>query len=199
MRELVKIIGLNRRLLFFIGLALSMITLTVMAIPPNWFEAAEVTGVVVETGTTTVKAIINLGDLSSATSFSASGDGTITIEESGGLSIEKFIMGYPYYTTEEEYVYERYLTNRFHDLTLDLTVGDTTVSMPIVVDGEIYYWYWEYDDWETQWSYRSYPDWTSITLSQGTHTVTFTIYGTTALTTQTLSVEMMFYFELAAP
>jgi hypothetical protein len=178
---------------------LSSVTLAVVAIRPTWFEAAEVTGVVVETGTGTVKAIINLGDLASAAPFSASGEGTITIEESGGLNIEKFIMGYPFYTLEEEYVYERYLTNRFHELSIDLTVEDTTVSMPIVIDGEIYYWYYEYEDWETQWTYRSYPDWTPITLSQGTHTVTFTIYGTTALTTQNLNVNMTFYFELAAP
>jgi hypothetical protein len=194
---LVEITGPNKRLLLLVGLTLSVITLAVVAIPSNWFEAAEVTGVVVETETGTVKAIINLGNLTSATSFSASGNGTITIDESGGLSIEKFIMGHPYYTPEEDYVYERYLTNRFYELSLNLTVGDTTVSMPIVVDGGLYYWYWEYDEWP--WLYRSYSDWIPITLSQGTHTVTFTIYGTTALTTQTLNVEMMFYFELAAP
>jgi len=189
---------LNKRVLILLGFALSVIVLTVAAIPANWFEAAQISGVVVKTESSTVKAIIDLGNLPSATPFSASGDGTITIAESGGLQIGKFIMGYPYYTPEEGYVYERYLTSRFYKLGLNLTIGATTVSVPIVTNGSIYYyWYYEYDEYP--WTYRSYPGWTALTLPQGTHTVTFTIYGTTTLTTKNLGVEMKFYFALTPP
>jgi hypothetical protein len=197
MEEMVKPNRLNKRFLTFTGLALALTVLAVAAIPTNWFEAAKISGVVVKTESSSVKAIINLGNLPSATPFSASGEGTITVAESGGLKIGKFIMGYPYYTPEDGYMYERYLTNRFYKLRLNLTIGDTTVSMPIVTDGWLYYWYYDYDEYP--WTYRSYPEWSAITLPQGTQTVTFTIYGTTTLTTKSLGVEMMFYFAITAP
>jgi len=192
---------LNRRFLTFIGLALLVIVLAVAALPTNWFEAAKITGVVVKTESNTVKAIINLGNLTSATPFSASGNGTITVDESGGLQIGKFIMGHPEYTPEEGWVYERYLTSRFYRLRLNLTIGTTTFSMPIVTNGTFayyYYWYSEYS--ETQWRYYRYDyGWSPITLPHGTHTATFTIYGTTTLTTKSLGFEMMFYFALTPP
>ena len=108
---------------------------------------------------------------------------------------EKFVMGFPYYTPEEGWVYEEYITKRFYSLSIDLTVGDTTVIMSIVTDGSWDWWYHEYE--EDQWGYRWYPDWPGITLPQGTHTATFTIFGTTALITESLGFEMMCYFTFA--
>jgi len=201
---MVRANSLNKRVLTFIVLALSMTALAVAALPTNWFEAAKITGVVVNTESSTVKAVINLGNLTSATPFSASGNGTITVDESGGLKIEKFIMGHPEYTPEEGWVYERYLTSRFYRLSLNFTIGATTITMPIVANGTFmsyyyyYYWYSEYSEYP--WRYYRYAyDWSPITLPKGTHTTTFKIFGTTALTTKSLGVEMMFYFALTPP
>ena len=193
--EMVKAKRLNKRLLIFASLALPVIVLTVAAIPTDWFKAAEITGVIVKTESSTVEAIIDLGDLASATPFSVSGDGTITVAESGGLKIEKFVIGFPYYTPEEGHVGEAYITNRFYTLGIDLTVGDITVSMPIVTDGSWDWWYWEFE--EDSWMYMRYPEFTTITLPQGTNTATFTIFGTTALRTESLGFEMMCYFTFA--
>jgi len=194
----------KKKLLTFISLALSVVVLTVAAIPTNWFEAAKITGVVVKTESSTVTAIIDLGDLASATAFSTSGDGTITVAESGGLKIEKFMMGQPEYTPEEGWVYERYLTSRFYRLGLNLTIGQQTVSMPIVTNGTFYSyynWYSEYSEYigSTSWRYYRYYYWSAITLPQGIHTATFKIFGTTTLTNKTLGVEMKFYFALTPP
>lgn len=191
---MVKANRLDKRLLLFATLVFSVIVLTVAAIPTDWFKAAEITGVIVTTESNVVEAIIDLGDLASASPFSVSGNGTITVAESGGLKIEKFVIGYPYYTPEEGNVYEQYITNRFYTLGIDLTVGETTVSIPIVTDGSWDWWYGEYD--EHPWTYRRYPEWDPewITLPQGTHTVTFTIFGKTALRAESIGFEMMCYF-----
>ena len=178
----------NKSLLIFTSLAFSVIVLTVAAISTDWFKAAEITGVIVKTESNTVEAIIDLGDLPSATPFSVSGNGTITVAESGGLEIAKFVIGFPYKSPE----YDQYITNRFHTLSIDLTVGDTTVRMPIVTDGSWVSWYGE--GTEDQWRYNSYQDWPGITVPQGTCTATFTIFGTTALRTETLGFEMVCYF-----
>jgi len=204
MKSMVRANHLNRRFLTFIVLALSVTVLAVAAIPTNWFDAAQITGVVVKTESSTVKAIINLGNLTSATTFSASGNATLNIAESSGLKIEKFIMGHPEYTPEEGYVYERYLTGRFYNLRLNFTVGDKSLSMPIVVKGTFYSYYnyttiWYSEFSEYPWRYYRYYPWSEITLPKGTHTATFTIYGTTTLTTKSLGVEMMFYFALTPP
>jgi len=196
---------LNRRFLIFAVLALLVTMLTVAAIPTNWFEAAKVTGVVVKTESNIVKAIIDLGNLTSATAFSASGDATITIDESGGLKVEKFMMGHPEYTPEEGYVYERYLPGRFYNLWLNLTIGGKTLNMPIVVKGTFYsgyynatyYWYSEFSEYP--WRYYRYYNWSEITLLQGIYTATFKVFGMTQLTTKSLGVEMVFYFALTPP
>lgn len=195
---------LNRRLLTLISLTLSLTILAVVAIPTSWFEAAKITGVVVKTESNTVKAIIDLGNLSSATPFSASGNGAITIDETGGLKIGNFMMGFPEYTPEEGYVYERYLTSRFYKLWLNFTIGATKITMPIVRDGTFnpyynYTYYWSSEFYENQWRYYRYSPWSAITLPKGTYTTTFTIFGTTTLTTKSLGVEMMFYFVLTPP
>jgi hypothetical protein len=188
------------KLSILVCIALLAIVITVMALPSNWFEAAKIDGVVVKTESSTVKAVINMGNLTSATDFSFSGDGNISVAESGGLQIGKFIMGHPEYTPEEGYVYERYLVSRFYRLWLNFTIESTTVNMPIVTDGTFssyYTWYSEYS--ENQWRYYRYYYWTPITLPSGNYTTTFKIYGTTTLTTQNLTVAMMFYFALTPP
>lgn len=189
-KNMVKANRLNKRLLIFTTLAFSVIVITVAAIPSDWFKAADITGVIVKTESSTVEAIIDLGDLASATPFSVSGNGTITVAESGGLKIEKFVIGWPY--AEYRYSYEEYFTDRFYSVSVDLTVGDKTVTIPIVMDGSWQWWYGEFD--EDSWTYRRYPDSLGITVPKGINTVTFTIFGTTALRTESLDFEMVCYF-----
>lgn len=189
--------NIGKKSFLFISLALMTTVLLVVAIPINWFEAAEVTGVVVQTESGIVKAIVDLGVLSSATGFSASGNASLTIAEAEGLKIAEFVMGFPYYTPEDGYVYESYLTMRFYSLSVDLTIGENVWSIPIVVDGSYPWDQWYYGWDEYPWSYRSYAYWTEHTLPQGNYTATFTIYGKTGLLRENRAVNMMFYFELA--
>jgi len=140
---------------------------------------------------------VDLGFLPSATGFSASGNASLTIAEADGLKITEFVMGFPYYTPEDGYVYERYLTMRFYSLSVDLTIGENVWSIPIVVNGSYQWglWYSAWDEWP--WRYRSYAYWAEHTLPQGNYTATFTIYGITGLLRENRDINMTFYFELA--
>ena len=87
---------MNRKLVSIMVIMLIIATLVgVLAIPSNWFEAADVTGIIVQTETGIVKATINLGSLQSASEFNACANGTITVVEASGVNITKLVMNWP--------------------------------------------------------------------------------------------------------
>jgi len=162
----------------------------VSAIPSNWFEAADVTGIIVQTETGIVKAIINLGSLQSASEFNACANGTITVVEASGVNITKLVMNWPGPTDEHGYFEER-----FFSLTINLTIYDDVWSIPIVTNGAFETSKWSYAGYQF---YDQYADWTGYHLPQGTHPIMFTVYGKTQIVSENVTISITFLLELSA-
>jgi hypothetical protein len=185
------------------GIVISLVILTatiaiVRAIPQNWFEGAQFSGIIVKAESGVIKATIDLGSLPSATRFSESGNATLTVAVPEGLNISRLLLRFPYYTPEEGNMYVQYLTARFSELTIDLTVGDLkNFSNAIVTNGN---WpgQWSLMFYESTYSYYQSWYWGSVSLPQGVYTVTFTIHGKSGIVTQSRTVDLMFYLELTA-
>jgi len=163
----------------------------VSAIPSNWFEAADVTGTIVQSETGIIKAIINLGSLQSASDFSVTENGTIVVAEAEGLNITKFII-----TTPAGGQIDSYLPERFSFLTINLTIYNDVWSVPIVTDGQ-----YQYGNWGSitgQLGYYYYTGWTEYYLPQGNHPIMFNVYGRTQIVSANLTVSITFLLELSA-
>ena len=116
---------MRKIVLIAVLVVIGAIVTLVFALPTNWFQVAEVSGVIVQTQTGTVKAIINLGTISSGSGFSASGSGTITVAEAGGLNLTMFMASYP----------GAFDNTKFYDLDINVTIDLTERSIPFVKNG----------------------------------------------------------------
>lgn len=171
----------------------------------NWFNAGNVIGNIVYSDKTgIVEATLDLGELESASSFSVQGNGSITVSQEKGLNLTRFLMT-PHLYYPEPKTQKDYWLDRFVDLTVNFSIDSDLLCMPIITDSVLMTGTLGWLDAIHETSDRSleganycyYDLWSVYHLTQGVHTVTFTLYGYANLVTRTLPVEISFILELS--
>lgn len=160
--------------------AVLLVVLGVMAM--NQYEVARVTGVIIQSGTSVITATVQLENISSAANFSATGYGSITVEEAEGLDITRFLV-VPWDTS--------YWNDRFYTYTLNFTVDGDTWTIPFMVGGDLQ------NSLALGWSDGYYHPWSIYHLTQGYHSMTLTVYGKTQVSATDMNVDNSFYIDLS--
>lgn len=182
-------------------LALLLIVATAssaVAIALNWHKVAEITGVVKKSPVSVKEvASINLGELEAGSEFCEAGEATIFVEEGTEAEITKLFLAIPELVEESLEI--------FSELKLDIVIGrhpmitvECRKDIPVVPFPGAPCWKWaDYDEIEgTYYHFFSYGYWSTVSLSEGDHTITFTLHGTTATPPEDTTIDLKIYVEI---
>jgi len=170
----------------------------VLAIQLNWYEVGDLTGTIQKNEVVITKGHLNLGSISSGSSFEGTTTAIISIPvtEAGGLNVSKFFLIVPGFLHTE---CAPYLQERFTSLTLNITMGGNTYTLPVVVGGVFeMFGHWDYEDYETD-PYKtwfSYDDWTTIFLTTDSHNMDIKAFGVSSAPSVDLAINLSFAIEL---
>ena len=168
--------------------SIMVITVIGLSIQLNWYQVANQTGTIPESGVTITKANLDLGNLNSGSIFEVTDTLTISIpaNERGGLNITKAFLIFP--------VEDNYLQDRFATLIYNYTISGMQYQFKIRESG-ISSGGFPYNGFEG--SYRWYGrSVANVFLATGTHNILLTSYGLTTSPNTTLTIDLGFGFEL---
>lgn len=181
---------LNKKLLALLLIVATASSATAIAL--NWHKVAEITGVVKKSPVSIKEvASVDLGELEAASEFCESAEATIFVEEDTEAEITKLLVAVPEPVEESLEV--------FSELKLDIVIGNKHVkNIPIVPFPGTPCWRWaDYDEIEgTYYHFFSYGWWSTVSLSEGDHTITFTLHGTTAAPPEDTPIDLKIYMEI---
>ena len=180
---------------------------SVVAWKSNWFKLFETKGTVEETATSIQAVTIDFGTLLPATDFEKTSTAQIFVDEADGVKITNVIMVIKYniyYGTSDDA--EQYLESCFYNLYANITVRGEVIHLVVVENGdfkdEYPYPYWRYEERISGGSSVSYPVYSwykwdgNVTIPQGSHDISITVYGKTGTPSTAQSFAIEFYLEL---
>ena len=203
---------MKRKVLFVLVLVVLVgCVVSVVAWKSNWFKLFETKGTVSGTETSIQAVTIDFGTLLPATDFEKTSVAQIYVDEAGGVKITNIILVIKYnvYGESSDYA-EQHLESCFYDLCVNISVSGETIHLIIVTQGNFYdystagydkpYWDWEeciYPDSQTKYPVYTWYGWNdNITIPQGSHEISITVYGKAGTPSATQSFVIEFYLEL---